>query len=216
MNSSATFRAVKLSPWIPVGLMVAAMALIWWNSVGNPLIGGRHFEPAGQQFYLLSKIAGLTGIVLLAFQALYAIWKPLLPDHLRISRVGHIYLGVLVVVTILLHVTLFFVAAWIRQQHFPVALLIPDFGHGFYKSGLSLGLIGLWGMLLVLYLGMALASRPGKQLKRLHTLAMLMMVPAFVHGAMIGTEAEHPVVQVFGLAFVLLCMLGAANRVTHR
>lgn len=210
---TAVVKAPYYLPWGLLGLAWSVLGLVWWFSVGSPQLEWRYFAPAGQSLYVYSKLVGLGAAMLLLLQWLYALWKPVMPPALQLRSSVHKIWGSLIAIGILVHVGLFFVGVWIRQAHVPWALLVPDFSHGYYKSGLSLGLLAVLGMLVTIYLGLGLSHRPHRRLKSWHRWASISLAPALVHGAMVGSEVEHPIVIAIGGVFVVLCIAGVSLRI---
>jgi hypothetical protein len=213
---TAAVKLPNVAPWGLLLLVWGCLALVWWISMGHLHQDGRHFAPAGQALFLYAKLTGLAALALLLLQWLYAVWKPLLPATWQLSPAGHRYWGGLLALSIMAHVSLFFTAVWLRQQYLPWALLVPDFSQGYYKTGLSLGVLALIGLMVTLYLGIDLALRPGIRVRNWHRRATLLLTPALLHGAMMGSEAEHPLVLALGGTGVALCVVGVGWRLLRR
>ena len=113
---------------------------------GNPLHYLFHPGPPGQGYYLFSKFIGFIAVsgaitqLLLGFLRLQVLGSFVVPPSL------HRFHAYFLLILVLLHPILFFVGVSIRSGDLALGLFLPNFTD-YFHSRVSLGLIGLWGVI---------------------------------------------------------------------
>lgn len=193
MNAPATKPLPRIIVWPVLWLICISPLLVWSLTVPQPL-RYLHFEgvPPGQSLYVIAKLAGLFALCLFWLQCVLALARraPLLRGFPSSDRRFHIRLGLATLALILSHVGLFTIAASQRTGHFAWDLLLPSTGHGYYRTSVGLGAIGLWLCLLAIYAGRRVAHGRHRW-KPAHMLWSLVFGLAFVHAINIGTESRY-------------------------
>lgn len=198
MNRSITNTNVP-SQLIGVTL-VALMTYLYFLSNGfNEL--ARPSAPPGQSLYVLSKATALLVYVLMWWQIMLGIFK-------RVNTKYHVVLGSSLFILIILHATLFIAAVSIRQGELHLGILFPNFTTGYYKSGLSLGVIALFCICIATLSGI-LRNRFGKFWKYGHNLVYLTFALATIHGFMIGSDVSSGIFSyvVYGAMLSIIIAL---------
>ena len=163
----------------------------------------------GQFLYIVSKLVGLYAMFLLWLQVMLG-----LLGKQVLSRLGldfkpafHASLGLTVVGLLLAHITLFVIAASIRNGNFAYQLLLPNlFGH-YYPMIVSLGLIAAW-LILVALLFVALRTRFQFLWKWGHRLTLPAFFLVFFHSYLIGSETRAGLLEYFYyLMFFLVALV---------
>lgn len=146
--------------------------------------------PAGQWYYLLSKLAAQYAYILLCLQVLVGMIRTYVraPFHGMTLRL-HRNLGMLTVSITLLHIGLFIIASTIRSGHFPMALLTLQFDQGYYAFYVSLGLIAAFLLLAITSIALLRKRLPYTVFEYGHRFAWLVWLIAFLHSVAIGSES---------------------------
>jgi predicted ferric reductase len=200
MKSSASWRLVALGL---CAITLAMPVVTWLVSTDGVVAYLSHSLPAGQSAYVFSKLLGLLAIVLLWLQIMAALAKrsPVLQGFVRLSGAAHALLGAMTLATIVTHAVLFIVASSMRTKHAAFDLLLPTFTHGYYRTFVSLGVIGFWISLMVVLAGCWRTS--GHRAWRwVHKLAFAVFAAGFLHGISIGSETR------FGLMMYVYAFMG--------
>lgn len=155
----------------------------------------------GQLYYLMSKVCSLFALAIIVLQLFMVPIKWL--TKIEVPRLLHKRLGLLVLVLIIFHVGLFFSAVWIRNGHPPMGLLVPSFSAGYYKAGLSFGLIAL-GVLIFAVVRVPRLKGGIKRLTR-HRLVLVATSLGVVHAYMIGSETQY--VTALGAAVLVMMVV---------
>lgn len=159
-------------------------------SIGSPLYYLLNDVPPGQGVYILSKLTGLLAFSLFWLQAMAALLGglPRLPGLASRLQPGHRVLGGTVLVLLVTHALLFFLAVSLRSGHPALGALTPDFSSGFYGFYRSLGVVALILACLAVLGGILRRHRPG--LRWLHRAWAVTFLLVFLHGVSIGTETR--------------------------
>ncbi|WP_152208396.1 ferric reductase-like transmembrane domain-containing protein [Marinobacter changyiensis] len=167
-------------------VIISASVATWVNSV-SPLDSWRWSEPPGQGFYLLSKLFGLLAVAAIWWQVLAAILNhpTISSERLR----GHRYMGVVLMLTALLHYMFFVSAVYLRNQTFPFELLYPVFDN-YFKLSLSAGWFAFI-CLVVTFAAAVFRRKLGTAWRLAHRLAYLAVIFGVLHGFLIGTETGY-------------------------
>lgn len=175
-------------------MLLLAPLMAWVSSTGFFTVYNPEVAPPGQTFYLFSKLFALYAMFTLWYQLITSLVKrlelsgfmSLLPkwsyDYHRI--IGSITLGLS-----LAHFLLFFVAVTIRKQQIAFDLFIPIFDHGYYRTGVSIGLMALAGLVIVPFAAHLRNFWPSHW-RRLHRMAYGVFIAGAIHGLMIGSESR--------------------------
>jgi predicted ferric reductase len=199
-----------------LGLMMMPV-LIWWESVGDITIYLEYETPPGQVSYIFSKLAGLYAIMLLWLQVVLALTKGT-PAGRTLSFWNlrfHRYLGIGAFAFILMHAALFLTAVSVRKGHLAYGVLLPKFGEGFYAFAVALGVLALYGSIMVVIAGY-LRTRGVRTAKWLHRISLAAVAAALVHCLLIGTETRSVLMLAVyslmsaALVVALYCRFGAA------
>lgn len=142
----------------------------------------RPYSPPGQFLYVLSKIIATCVYLLMWWQIMLGILNKVNTKH-------HVLLGIGVFFLIIAHVVLFISAVSIRQEELSVAILLPSFSSGYYKSGLSFGVIALVFIFIATVSGL-FRKKFQKYWRVGHGFVYLTFVLATVHGLMIGSDVN--------------------------
>ena len=185
-----------VSPLLGIPLIALAAYLYFLNNGLNEIT--RPYAPPGQSLYVLSKVAAILVYLLMWWQIMLGLFK-------KINTTHHIVFGTGIFILITSHATLFIAAVSIRQEQLVLGMLLPDFTAGYYKSGLSLGVIALFFIFMVTFTGFL-----RKKLKNVwkvgHSLVYITFTLASVHGLMIGSDVNSGVLTyiVYGAALSLI------------
>lgn len=189
--------------------------LIWWSSVEDLSIYIEYETPDGQLAYVLSKLAGLYAIFLLWLQVVLTLLKrtPLSGSIRFWSLRFHRRLGMATFTLIVLHAALFVTATSQRKAVLAYDVLLPNFDGGFFAFAVALGVLALYGAIIVVIAGYLRAS--GKSAgKWPHRISIIILSLALAHSLLIGTEtrallmigayASMSVTLLFSLAWSLI------------
>lgn len=173
-------------------IMAVIPAIMWMQSTGDLSVYIDYETPPGQVYYILSKLMGMYGIFLLWLQVIFTLVKR--------SSIGekmpywsitfHRNLGIITFSCLLVHAALFMTAVSIRKGHFAFGALIPKFDHGFYTSAVSLGVLALYGLVLVVIAGFV-RKRGIQKAKWLHRVSVVALILTLIHCLLIGTETRY-------------------------
>lgn len=191
--SAVSAQPVRWSNRVLVGVALAAWGvptLAWWTSVGNPLDYFTFSVPTGQRIYLASKLVGLYAITAAWLQLTYGVLGPDGRRRLGIEygNAPHRLFGWTVLAAAFAHAAAFILGVTLRTGHLATQFMTVSFGHGFYRSMISLGLIAFVALVLA---ALAAALRIRLHAWRLlHWLALPAFMLALVHSWQIGSEAR--------------------------
>jgi DMSO/TMAO reductase YedYZ heme-binding membrane subunit len=188
-----------ISPLFGVTLVLLATYLYFLSNGLNEIT--RPYAPPGQTLYVLSKVTALLVYVLMWWQIMLGIFKKINTNH-------HIVFGTGIFILIISHATFFITAVSIRQEQLVLGVLLPSFTAGYYKSGLSLGVIALLFIFIATLSG-TLRNRFSKYWKFGHGLVYLTFAVATIHGLMIGSDVSSGIFSyiVYGAMFSLVIAL---------
>ncbi len=182
-------------------LLILLPLAAWLPVTGDPLLYFTAEVPPGQGVYVLSKLAGLYAITVLGLQMVIGLLA-----NKRV-RATHKQLGILLVITTLLHVGLFVIAASLRAGTITYSMLWPTFATGYYQQSLSLGVIALVLMGIVVMAG-CYRFRHGS-LVLVHRLSVFICGLAFVHSFWIGSETRNAaIITLYVLIALSVFMAG--------
>lgn len=204
MNTTSKERPVKrfLVPAVcAVTLMIPV--IVWLVATHGPVPYFTHQVPPGQRFYILSKLCALLGLTLLWLQSMTALarFSPALRGFFSLPRLQHVLLGATTLILVGAHVGLFIAASTLRTGHLALPLLLPKFDQGFYASGISIGAIAVWLLLLVAIAGM-MRARGHQWARWIHRISFAVFGLGFLHGIFIGSETR------FGLMKYVYAFIG--------
>jgi DMSO/TMAO reductase YedYZ heme-binding membrane subunit len=140
----------------------------------------RSYAPPGQSLYVLSKVTAILVYMLMWWQILLGVFK-------KVNTKYHALSGMTLLFLIVFHATLFITAVSIRQGELHLGMLLPDFTAGYYKTGLSLGVIGFY-LLVIATIASTLRSRFRQSWRYGHSLVYFTFALATIHGLMIGSD----------------------------
>jgi DMSO/TMAO reductase YedYZ heme-binding membrane subunit len=204
--------------WLPGGLatlLVTVPLFTWLWSGGNPATYLAFQVPDGQLLYLLAKLAGLAAVVLMSVQLALGISGGVKPAPDGRSLLGvHRSLGLATFITVLLHATLFTVAASLRNRQVMAAYFWPDFSHGYYRSMIAMGALALMGLAIVISAGL-LRKRFPRLGRWLHRASVPVYALVWIHSLTIGSESRMgPMPYVYGLLAMLIAAATVRRLVT--
>lgn len=198
--------------WWLLGVCVAVPAMVWWQSLGDVRVYIDYRTPPGQTPYVLSKLAGLYALFLSWLQILFVLMKQAAPDGVarRWNLAFHRAFGFTVLGCMALHVALFVVATSLRTGHLALGVLAPNFS-GFYATAVTLGLLGFYGIILVVIAGVLRAAGAGQSRAAwLHYAAVPVFGCTYLHSLLIGTETRAgPMLGLYILMGATLLATGA-------
>ena len=188
--------------------LLLLLPLTAWLSTHNNLIDYlSHETPPGQILYVLSKLFGLYALLTIWLHISWALLgkTPLAKILPRWNAKRHRNMGFVSLVLMVLHAGLFIAAVSSRKGDVAWELLLPVFGHGHYRLMLSLGVVGLWFLVLIVMAGVGLIKNTtNRKLRWLHHLAIPFLVLVYVHGLYIGSETKN------GFTFIVYVVMGSA------
>ena len=197
--------------WEAVVFCVLFAAVTTWSVSVFPLDLADWRAPSGQGFYLLSKLMGLLTVIAIWWQVMGAILHHPSVSRERLGR--HKQSGGLVIVLGVSHYVFFLVAAWLRNGHFPVALLYPVFDNHF-KLIVSIGWFALVSLLVAV--AFAVFRQFFRKIWRyIHRLVYVAMVLGVFHGFMIGSETGFGAFYYIYLFLMASVVIGLALRFTR-
>jgi len=177
MNMNTTDKS-HISPIISVVLIVLVSYLLYLSNGLSEIV--RPYAPPGQTLYVLSKAIAIFVYILMWCQIMLGITK-------KVNIKYHMIFGIIVFVLILSHVFLFISAVSFRQGELSLGMLLPSFSVGYYKSGLSLGVLSLFLIFVAIVSGV-MKKKFYMSWKIGHSLVYLTFAVVTVHGLMIGSD----------------------------
>lgn len=174
--------------------LLLAPLMAWVTSTGFFTVYNPEAAPPGQAFYLFSKLFALYAMFALWYQLITTLVKRLqlssfVPLFPRWSYDSHRIIGSITLGLSLAHFFLFFVAVTIRKQQIAFDLFIPILDHGYYRTGVSIGLMALAGLTIVPLAAHFRNCWP-TQWRWLHRMAYGAFIAGAIHGLMIGSESR--------------------------
>lgn len=205
--------------WGRIGIW--AVALTWpvlalWETTPNLLFHFQNPVLPGQSLYFLSKVCGLYALILIWLQAIAGmLTRDVNYRHLIFpSAIWHPRVGICAISLIAGHVALFVAAASARNQHFAWKLFLPSVFEGYYKLMLSVGLIGLFCLLVGV---LAAGFRKRVRVWRWgHRLAALALVLGLAHSFAIGSETRGYAMISFYLVAIGSLVLVIKNVIAQK
>ena len=164
-------------------------AIIWYEKTGDLSVYFSNSVPAGQFFYVLSKLAGMYTLMFIAWQIIATLLTKLEILQLRWLGLMHSVFGSLIIILAMSHAALFFVAMSERQGALAWALLMPDFS-SYYHTYVTFGLLGMVSLLAVFITGTLRLRQQFSWVKKLHNFYWLSIGFAYIHALSIGTESQ--------------------------
>ena len=156
-----------------------------------------HDLPKGQALYIMSKTTGLVALGVAALQIIVG-YTPS-----RVSKRLHVILGVSLVVLALCHWLFFSLAVYFRTDIFPWKNLKLWSDGTFYHTGIMLGSLAFWMLIVISMSGFA-AKKRILIAKFFHRLGFMVFAMALVHALMIGTESQMFWGKLLFISFSLL------------
>jgi len=136
---------MKIAP-ITIALAIIFSFLVWGRHTENIDVFIGTSLPAGQRFYLISKLSALVALAILFVQISLMLFKRYVPAGRRIvwPQRSHQLLGIVTFVLVLIHSISFITAASFRGGAPAFSLLLPNFQTGLYNTAVSLGLLAFY------------------------------------------------------------------------
>ncbi len=189
-------------------VIVTLPAIIWRQQTGDLGIYFSPSTPPGQLLYVLSKLAGMYALLLIALQIILSLAGRLKLIPLHRLRMSHPLLGSLVVLLGVAHALLFFTAVSVRQGDPAWGLLFPGF-RDFYHTHLTLGVFGLWILIAVMISGVVRFINRSSAARMLHRGYWASIALVYLHALAVGTETQsRPGLVLYStLGGVILMML---------
>jgi len=184
-------------------LVIFALPLCLWYLATDVYSYARYGAPAGQIWYIFSKLFGLYGVLFLWCQGLCVLLKEtsyaaVLPQWVSLH---HRTLGGLTLLVIVSHVACFIAAVSLRKEAIAWELLLPDF-RDFYHTAITIGLFGFFAALLAVFAVM-FKKRFSNAWKMIHRGLLVVVASSLVHGFLIGTETRDGFYGVFYFALIV-------------
>lgn len=193
--------------------------VIWYRQTGDLAIYFSEHVPEGQFIYVLSKLAGMYALLFIVWQVIASLATRCNLVRHRWQGSVHRWFGVLVVALSLTHFMLFTAALSIRQGYFAWGLFVPDFSD-YYRTHLSLGLIGLWAMFAVLIAGVVHWRRNNVRARLIHRGYWVSITFIYFHALAVGTESQSraglALYGVLGTAALLFAISWLINQAGWR
>jgi hypothetical protein len=199
----------RISIIIGIILLMLLPLMAWLKAEGNPLDYLLNQVPAGQEFYIFSKLIGLYAFFLLWLHIMWVLLKgsvfyfPL--PHWQQNQ--HKIMGIILIVVAILHVLLFVMAVSLRKGVFAYSMFIPNFSD-YYHSLLGLGVFAFWLLPFILYSGIKLKANQHKLW--MHRSVFLFYLLVFFHGIGVGSETKSGILFWFyllmGISVVFSCI----------
>lgn len=166
--------------------------------------------------WYVTRTTGLLGWVLLAVAT---IWGLLLTSRLLERRPSpawlldlHRHLGNLTILLTVIHVGAIYVDDFVDYS---VAEILVPFASDEETTAVALGVIAFW-LLAIVQISSWLRRRFDQRWwRRVHLLSAPLFVLAAVHGWMIGTDADNPLVVIVSLVLVAEVLVIVALRLRH-
>jgi len=199
----------RLIAYLTIAAVLFAPLIVWLISVKNPVAYLIKDVPPGQALYIVSKLAGLFALCAFWGQCILALAAraPVLREFPTVRQHQHKVIGLLTLVLVLTHISLFFVAASLRGGAPAWTLLWPNFSHGYYNAMVSLGLIAVWLLLLGVYAGWRTA-RGSRAWKKVHMIWFAVFLLVFIHAYAIGSESRYGAMR-YVLLFIATSLVAA-------
>lgn len=179
-----------------IGLMLVVATFAWLQTTNNPLAYFSERIPPGQTFYIFSKLFGLYSIVILGVQLSMGVAQ--IPAMSKYHRV----LGVISLMAIIVHLSLFVTAVSLRSDYLNFSILIPDFIGNPFNRAVSFGVIAFFLLCFVALAGIFLHLT--NKLLWLHRFSYVCFVFAMFHSVLIGTETRSfPMLFLYFSIFLL-------------
>lgn len=179
-----------------------------WHVTSDVVSYFRYGAPAGQIWYVLSKLLALYAALLLWYQALSVLLRSthyyiLFPSW---SFLRHRAIGSLTLLVVIAHIACFVVAVSLRKQTFAWGLLLPDF-RDFYHTAIT---VGLFAFVISLFAVGAVLLRKCLTVcwKIIHRSMILVVSLGLIHGYLIGTETRYGLYEFF-YCFLMATLLVA-------
>ena len=198
---------MKIAP-ITIALAIIFSFLVWGRHTENIDVFIGTSLPAGQRFYLISKLSALVALAILFVQISLMLFKRYVPAGRRIvwPQRSHQLLGIVTFVLVLIHSISFITAASFRSGAPAFSLLLPNFQTGLYNTAVSLGLLAFYLFLLLVPFGF-IARSGGSLIRRIHRwLVWLALLCVMIHSVAIGSESKTWPMIVFYCLFACLLL----------
>ncbi len=174
-------------------LSITIPLLHWVENTGDLRLYAQPWVPAGQIYYVLSKLLGLIGFSLLWWQCIWGLlphsFSMTFGDSGKQRKQLHKYLGVTLLLLLLGHAASFILASGLRTQSFHWSAFIPNLSD-FYHSRMALGIGAIWLLLLSSAHPLLRWSKNILAFKYLHQAGILTVYLTAWHALAIGTEAQ--------------------------
>lgn len=180
-------------------------AAVWMVSVEGVSTYFTSNMPPGQLAYVLSKLAGLVAISFFWLQWMLAFlrWQSVASVKIPLSFDVHRALGVVVLVLVLAHALLFFLAVSQRTEEVAWHVLLPSFSGGYYKSRVSLGILALVIFPVAVLAGVLRHRFP--VWRWMHRAWVGVFALVVIHALAIGTESRFDAMWLF-LMFMIVTL----------
>ncbi|ODS23281.1 hypothetical protein AB835_09680 [Candidatus Endobugula sertula] len=159
--------------------------------------------PAGQIWYVLSKLLDLYGALLLWYQVLSSLLRTTVYANAlpRWTCLHHRILGSLILLIITGHITFFVTDVSLRRELFVWQLLLPDV-RDFYHTAITVGLFGFL-IAIVAVIAAVLRKYLAACWKTIHRSMLVVVALGLVHGFLIGTETRYGFYEIFYCALMV-------------
>ncbi|MBL1275070.1 MAG: ferric reductase-like transmembrane domain-containing protein [Ectothiorhodospiraceae bacterium] len=192
--------------------MIFILPFTLWHFTSDVVSYFRYGAPAGQLWYVFSKLFALYAVLLLWYQGLSTLLKDTHYSTL-FSTWGflrHRIIGCLTLLLIVSHIVCFVTAVSLRKETFAWGLLLPDF-QDFYHMAISIGLFGFFTLLIAISAAL-LRERFPSVWKMTHRSMILVVGLGLVHGYLIGTETRYGLYEIFYCALIVTLLIALLLR----
>jgi len=190
---------------------------VWFRHTENIDVFISTDLPAGQRFYLASKLLALLALACLFLQIVFMVYSRYAPSKKFYWNIhAHLLLGLCTFVLIAAHSIAFAAAASFRGGSPAYALLLPNFHTGLYNAAVSLGLIAFYLSIVLVALGF-FSRVKGVKYRRFHRyLVWLVLLCVLVHSVAIGSESKTWPMLLFYFAAILIIAWLLSRKRRHK
>ena len=198
-----------------IAVVFSLCVFVWLRHTENFNILFDSNLPAGQRFYLVSKLLALLAIASLVAQLMLMLASRYASVSWLSSwtALSHQWLGLSTFVLIGAHGATFLAAASLRAGSPVFSLLLPNFHTGLYNAAVSLGVVAFYLSILLIILGV-LSQRKRSTFGRYHWWILWpLMACVLIHSIAIGSESKTwPMILFYGASVVVIGWLIVRRR----
>lgn len=194
---------------LSLALVTLILPILAWNeSVGGLSSLFAMNPPAGQYFYLFSKLFGMLACVVIWTQIIIALIsrtekiRPFFMRFFNFSKKDHYILGMTTTFFVILHIGGFVLGVGLRTGNIPLHLFLPLFDSDFYHRAIALGACAFWVLILIVVTGVMRRISSSKVLSWAHKLWYFFISLVLVHAFLIGTEFSSGLMLYINITYL--------------